>query len=698
MASVLTIRDAPVDRRGTALVTLCVASHVQYDRRPAVYAQYLKISSGDRSVVGLVEAIRVGLGEIHVDPLLRNALGLAEGSEVQTEPVIPAHAVEVFMRAHTGFVSNSEIEHLCQTYLMHQPLAAGDRKSIYASDGKCIDLTVDEVHPNNHCTFEATTRLRISGESKSVSETVVGFARISGLDREIAFLRERVINAFASREVYRGLGLALPHGLLLSGPSGTGKTILAQALAEELRMPCIFVRGPELASRMDGGTEIAIRKVFNEARGQMPAVLIFDEIDALLSNRSGGNQGGERRVVVALLAEMDKLGADESILIIATTQMSDALDVSMRRAGRFDIELALRLPDKAGRRDLLSLHMRRTPIAGDVDLSMIAARTPGYTAADVINLCREATSRAACRATTARNVTHADIAVYPQDFEVALGSICPSAFRGYAANTPITSWEEIGGLDHVKIQLKEVVKTFTEPDVFVRFGIRAPRGVLLHGSPGAGKTALARVMATQCEANFLAVSAGALLSKWFSESESNVHDLFCRAGQIAPCVLFFDEIDGLAGKRGGVGNESTDRVLNQFLVEMDGLEVKHGVLILAATNRKDLIDEALLRPGRFDYQIEIPLPDASGREAIFRVHLRDKPFVSDVDICALAAKTIGFSGAEIEEVCRRGALSALRNASLDADHVRLTQANLITAIGIVTSTRPVPRSIGFTVS
>lgn len=228
MASVLTIRDAPVDRRGTALVTLRVASYLQSAARPTAYDQYLKISSGDRTVVGLVEAIRVGPGEIHVDPLLRNALGLAEGSKIRTEPVILAHAVEVFVRAQTGSVAISEIEHLCQTYLMHQPLAAGDRKSIYASDGKCIDLTIDEVHPDNHCTFEATTRLRVSSESNNVSETVVGFARLGGLDQEIAFLRERVINAHASHEVYRGLGLALPHGLLLSGPSGTGKTILGQ--------------------------------------------------------------------------------------------------------------------------------------------------------------------------------------------------------------------------------------------------------------------------------------------------------------------------------------------------------------------------------------------------------------------------------------------------------------------------------------
>lgn len=698
MASVLTIHDAPGDREGTALVRLRVAGGLHQEGAAISHCRYVEISAGGKSVVGLVEAIHRGQGEIFVDPMLRDALGIAEGSEVTIEPVKPMAAKEVSVRVRTENLAAADLTQLCRTYLTRQPLAAGQVKPVFSFSGQRIELEIVEVQPQDFCIFESTTQLRVSEVSEEHQDQTDNFANLGGLDREITFLRERVIGAFTSREIYRQLGLPLPHGLLLSGPPGTGKTLLAQALAKELRMSCRLVRGPELLSATEGGTEKAIREVFGKARDHAPAALIFDEIDSLVSNRSAVPREGERRTVAAILTEMDRLGPDELVLIIGTTHLPDALDAALRRPGRFDLELTLRVPDKAGRLDLLKVHTRSIPLARTLDLSLIAARAPGFAGADVMNLCREAALRAAQRGAAAHDPIRASIAVQPEDFDAALKTVRASALRGRVIDAPASSWDEIGGLDQVKTQLKEIVKTLIEPDVFARFGIRAPRGALLHGRPGTGKTALARLVATQCEANFIPVTAATLLSKWFSESEANVRATFRRARELAPCVLFFDEIEGIAGARGDMGNESADRVVSEILIEMDGLEGGQGVMVIGATNRLDLIDEALLRPGRFDYQIEVPLPDAPGREAIFRIHLRDKPLAPDVNAGELAARTDDFSGAEISEVCRRAALDALREKDLDPVHALVSQQHLTDAIDERWRVRHTHRPIGFTVN
>src|SRR5579875_1095127 len=515
----------------------------------------------------------------------------------------------------------------------------------------------------------------------------VGYEDIGGLGKELQRIREMIELPLKYPAVFDRLGVEPPKGVLLYGPPGTGKTLIARVVAAETNSAFFVINGPEIINKFYGESESRLRSVFQEAQRRAPSIIFIDELDALAPRRAETGGEVERRIVGQLLALMDGLASRGQIVLIGATNQPNALDPALRRPGRFDREIALRVPDVRGRLEILRIHSRDAALASDVDLARVAQLTPGFVGADLEALCREAAMIALRRVLphidyqrgyipyetlVALNITMAD-------FQAALREVEPSTTREVYVEVSETSWDDIGGLEQAKETLTEAVEwPLRFPEVYANAKVEPPRGVLLSGPPGSGKTLIARALANQCEASFISIKGPELLSKWVGESEKGVREVFRRAKQAAPCIVFFDEIDALAPRRGG-GNDGNvgDRVIAQLLTEMDGIEGRAGVIVLAATNRPELIDTALLRPGRFDMVVELHYPDEAERQAIFAVHLRGRPLAPDVSIEQLAQMTANASGADIEAICRRAALLALREwitPRLDVGRVQITEA------------------------
>ena len=506
----------------------------------------------------------------------------------------------------------------------------------------------------------------------------VSYEDIGGLKEEVKKVREMIEIPLKRPELFEKLGIAPPKGVLMHGPPGTGKTLLAKAVASESDAHFIAINGPEIMSKYVGGSEENLREYFEEAEENSPSIIFIDELDAIAPKREETNGEAERRTVAQLLTLMDGLKSRGQVVVIGATNRPDSLDPALRRPGRFDREIEIGVPDSEERKEVLEIHTRNMPLSDDVDLDKIANTTHGFVGADLESLCKEAAMRVVRRILPEiqndeeipKEVME-KIVVTGDDFKNAQKEIQPSALREVLVQIPDIKWDDIGGLEDVKQELKEAVEwPLKHPETFQRLGIRPPKGTLLYGIPGTGKTLLAKAVASESEANFISVKGPELLSKWVGESEKGVREVFRKAKQASPTVIFFDEIDAIASARSGNDTDSgvTKRVVNQLLTEMDGLEELEDVAIIAATNRPDILDAGLMRPGRFDRHIEVKEPDEEARISIFKVHTKDMPLAKDVDLKKLAKNTEGYVGADIEAVCREAAMLALRE-NLEAEEI-----------------------------
>ena len=499
----------------------------------------------------------------------------------------------------------------------------------------------------------------------------LAYEDIGGLKRELHRIREIVELPLRYPEVFERLGIDPPKGVLLHGPPGCGKTLIARAVAHETDAKFFTINGPEIIHKFYGESEAHLRKIFEEAARQAPSIIFIDEIDAIAPPRDRVVGDVEKRVVAQLLALMDGLDRRRNVIVLAATNLPNALDPALRRPGRFDREIAISIPDRDGRKEILEIHSRGMPLTTDVNLAHLAAITHGFVGADLEALCREAAMLCLRRLLPAIDFASGQIPyetlrsleIGMADFNAALCEVEPSAIREVFVEVPDVGWGDVGGLEEVKKRLIESVEwPLLHAELFSRVGVRPPKGILLSGPPGCGKTLLAKAAASQTQVNFISVKGPSLLSKYVGESERGVREVFRKAKQAAPCIVFFDEIDALVPTRGGAGSDghTTERVIGQFLAELDGVEDLNGVLVLGATNRPDILDPALLRPGRFDLLLEIPLPDLAGQREIFRIGLRGKPVAEEVSADDLAERTEGFNGAEIQAVCTRAAWAAIR--------------------------------------
>ncbi len=547
-----------------------------------------------------------------------------------------------------------------------------------------IKLQVISTSPGGIVKITPETELELLPESVTVTEAAIPevvYEDIGGLRDAISKVREMIELPLKHPELFSRLGIEPPRGVLLHGPPGTGKTLLAKAVANESDAHFININGPEIMSKYYGESEKQIRDVFEEAERNAPSIIFIDEIDSIAPKRAEVTGEVERRVVAQLLSLMDGLKARRNVIVIGATNRPDAVDPALRRPGRFDREIELRVPDRQGRLEIFQIHTRGMPLTEDVNLEELANTTYGFVGADIAALTREAAMKALRRVLPEIDLDEKEIPkevldklqVTSEDFEEAMREVQPSALREVVFEVPNVTWNDIGGLEPVKELLREAVEwPLKYPDSFRNIGVEAPRGVLLYGPPGTGKTMLAKAIANESEANFLTAKGSDLLSKWYGESEKHIAEIFKKARQVAPSIIFLDELDALAPMRGATTGEPhvTERIVNQLLSELDGLEELKGVVVIGATNRPDIIDPALLRPGRFDEMILVPVPDRETRRKIFQVHTSKMKLASDVDLDTLVELTEDYTGADIAAVCKKAGRLALRE-DIHADKVEL---------------------------
>ncbi|UGV41077.1 CDC48 family AAA ATPase [Methanococcoides orientis] len=538
-----------------------------------------------------------------------------------------------------------------------------------------IKMQVVSTSPKGIVKITEMTELQLLPEAVELppeqSIPTVMYEDLGGIKPAISKVREMVELPLKHPELFDRLGIEPPRGVLLHGPPGTGKTMLARAVANESDAYFVSINGPEIMSKYYGESEHQIREIFDDAEKNAPAIIFLDEIDSIAPKRAEVTGEVERRVVSQLLSLMDGLKERKNVIVIGATNRPEALDMALRRPGRFDREIVLHVPDQDGRLEIFQIHTRGMPLADDVDLKTLAETSYGFVGADIAALCREAAMSSLRKVLPQINLEEEHIpdeileklSVTLEDFKVAQKDVEPSAMREIMIETPNVGWDDVGGLEDVKELLKEAVEwPLKNPESFQRIGVEAPKGVLLYGPPGTGKTMLAKAIAHESNANFITSKGSDLLSKWYGESEKHISEMFARARQVAPSIVFLDELDALAPIRGGAMGEPqvTERIVNQLLSELDGLEELHGVVIVGATNRPDIIDPALLRPGRFDELILVPVPDLPTRRKIFAVHTKKMSLASDVNIEELVTSTDKYTGADVAAVCKKAGRFALR--------------------------------------
>jgi len=559
----------------------------------------------------------------------------------------------------------------------YRPVRKGDT-FLVRGGMRAVEFKVVETDPAEYCIVAPDTVIHCEGEPIKREEEDrlddVGYDDIGGVRKQLAQIRECVELPLRHPALFKNLGIKPPRGILLYGPPGTGKTLIARAVANETGAFFFLINGPEIMSKLAGESESNLRKAFEEAEKNAPSIIFIDEIDSIAPKREKTQGEVERRIVSQLLTLMDGMKGRSHVVVIGATNRPNSIDPALRRFGRFDREVDIGIPDATGRLEILRIHTKNMKLDDDVDLEQIASETHGYVGSDLAQLCTESALQCIREKMDVIDMEDETIdaevlnsmAVTMDHFRTALGTSNPSALRETVVEIPNTTWEDIGGLEDVKRELKETVQYPVEhPEKFQKFGMSPSKGVLFYGPPGCGKTLLAKAIANECQANFISIKGPELLTMWFGESEANVREIFDKARGAAPCVLFFDELDAIAKARGsslGDAGGAADRVINQILTEMDGMGAKKNVFIIGATNRPDIIDPAVLRPGRLDQLIYIPLPDLPSRLAILKAVLKNSPVAKDVDLEFLAKRTSGYSGADLTEICQRACKLAIRES------------------------------------
>ncbi|GEA19116.1 CDC48 family AAA ATPase [Moorella sp. E306M] len=628
--------------------------------------------TGKRTTVArIMPAFQEGCppGNIQMDGILRQnaGVGIGEGITLTGQEWQPARTV-ILAPVLPGWTlaGEHEIIHL-KKHLIGRAVMPGDQVTIPQFTGGDEAFTVEGVAPRGAVVITRDTAVRFKGgEDTEGRGQRVTYEDIGGLAKEVQRVREIIELPLKYPQLFHRLGVEAPKGILMYGAPGTGKTLIARAVASETDAHFIHVNGPEIMHKYYGESEARLRQVFDEARKKAPSIIFLDEIDAIAPRRADVHGDVEKRVVAQLLALMDGLESRGNVIVIAATNIPDLVDPALRRPGRFDREIAINVPDQRGRREILQIHTRGMSLAGDVSLDRLAAITHGFVGADLAALCREAgmyaLRRGLARFQLGKNsLDNLELQVTMRDFLDALAEVEPSATREFAMEIPSAGWRDVGGLAEIKERLQAMVQwPLLYPELFQQFDLPAPKGILLSGPPGTGKTLVARALARESGINFIPVNSSLLFSHWWGEAEKTLHEIFRKARQASPCLLFFDEIDALLpARKSGEGSNIGSRLVSQFLMELDGLEDLREVIVLGATNRIDILDPAVLRPGRFDQILEFPYPDQAARREIFEIYLRSRPVERGLNLDNLAQAAEGLVGSEIEAVCKRAALLAV---------------------------------------
>ncbi|RDI72758.1 CDC48 family AAA ATPase [Halopelagius longus] len=660
-----------------------------------------------------------GTGVIRIDGRLRQqaGVGIDDRVEVEKADVKPAKRVSIALPQNLRIGGN--VGTYIRDKLSGQPVTKGQSLQLplgfgfMTSSNQTVPVRVASTQPQGTVVITDSTEVQISQKpAEEIRETggggtgegpSVAYEDIGGLDRELEQVREMIELPMRHPELFKRLGIQPPQGVLLHGPPGTGKTLIAKAVANEIDASFHTISGPEIMSKYYGESEEQLREIFEEAEENAPAIVFIDEIDSIAPKRGEAGGDVERRVVAQLLSLMDGLDERGEVVVIGATNRVDAIDPALRRGGRFDREIEIGVPDRDGRKEILQVHTRNMPLTEDVDIDAYADNTHGFVGADLESLAKEAAMTALRRIRPQLDLEAEEIdaevleslEVRPDDFKEAMKGIEPSALREVFVEVPDVTWEDVGGLEDTKERLRETIQWPLEyPEVFEAMDMQSAKGVMLYGPPGTGKTLLAKAVANEADSNFISVKGPELLNKFVGESEKGVREVFSKARENAPTVVFFDEIDSIATERGQNTGDSgvSERVVSQLLTELDGLEALEDVVVIATSNRPDLIDSALLRPGRLDRHVHVPVPDEDARRAIFDVHTQQKPLADDVDLDELAERTEGYVGADIEAVCREASMAASREfihsvspeeVAESVGNVRVTMEHFEDALGEV---------------
>jgi len=608
-----------------------------------------------------------------MDGLLRKNAGVAlneyvtlKKAEVKDSQTIVFAPTDVRLSVDDEFVS------FVKRRFMDMPFVEGDM-TLLNIFGSSVPLIATRARPHGPVKITESTVVQVMSEPSPDKKSIplVTYEDIGGLHGEIQRIREMVELPLRHPELFQRLGIEPPKGIFLYGPPGCGKTLVAKAVASESDANFYVISGPEIMSKFYGESEARLREIFQKAQESAPSIIFIDEMDSIAPKREEVTGEVERRVVAQLLSLMDGMAARGNIIVIGATNRPNAIDPALRRPGRFDREIEIGVPDKTSRHEILQVHTRAMPLTLDVDLHRLSDICHGYTGADISALCREAAMKALRRYLPSINLEEERVPgemlekmqVNLDDFKTAYREITPTAMREVYIEVPSVNWADVGGLTDVKQELQEAVEwPIKKPEAFTRVGIRPPKGILLFGPPGCGKTMLARAVATESEANFISIKGPELFSKWVGESEKGIREVFKKGRSAAPSIVFFDELDSVAPRRGSDLGDSgaSERVISQLLTEMDGIESLVNVVVIGASNRPDIIDPAILRPGRFDRLIYVPAPDHATRRQILKIHTRNMPLTPDVDLDRITSQTAGYSGADIEAVCREAGLISLR--------------------------------------
>ncbi len=646
-----------------------------------------------------------GSGVIRIDGLTRHNIGAGIGEKASLKTVDSAEADQIVLSPVEKITVEGLQEYMSSLYEGHV-FTTGDTIIVNTSLGGKTQLVITSTTPAKPVIVTQKTKFKLGTMTKSVDNTIprITYDDLGGLKKEVQKIREMVELPMRHPELFEKLGVEAPKGVLLYGPPGTGKTLLAKAVAGETNSHFTSISGPEIMGKYYGESEERLREIFKQAEENTPSIVFIDEIDSIAPKRDEVTGEVEKRIVSQLLTLMDGMRSRGKVVVIAATNRPDSIDPALRRPGRFDREIEIGIPDEEGRLEILNIHTRGMPVDEKVNLKQIAKVTHGFVGADLESLAKESAMRSLRRILPDIDLDQEKISaeilqkikIVDEDFRDALKEVRPSALREVLVEVPNVTWDDVGGLESLKEELKEAVEwPLKHKEAFQYVDVSPPKGILFHGPPGTGKTLIAKALAKMTESNFISVKGPELLSKWVGESEKGVREIFRKARQASPCIIFFDEIDALVPTRNSADSSHvTENVVSQILTEIDGLEELHGVLVVGATNRLDIVDSALLRPGRFDRIIEVPRPDAKGRRHIFKIHTRKKPLADNVNLEKLVDMTDGFTGAEIAAVCSRAAIAALRRhvggQTESYRDIKITQQDLVDAVNKVRL--PAPRT------